>query len=138
MTRILLPFLAFLMMVSQPSAQDNPIADRLRAFISAYNQGDAAAIAEFYTPQGALIPPQSNIIVGREAIAEFYSRAFQSGAGQLKIKVLEVRSHGSATLVEISDMRVNVNGRAIDGRYLHVWVKENGIWYLSRDMYHLR
>lgn len=138
MTRILLTFWMLLIMAGQSLAQENPLADRLKAFIAAYNNADSAAIAEFYTEEGALIPPRSQIIVGRKAIAEHYARAFQSGVGQLKINILEIRGHGGDTLVEISDMTVNLNGNLIGGRYLHVWVKQNDNWYLSRDMYHLR
>lgn len=138
MTRILLATLTYLIITSNALAQSNPVLDRIEAFKSAYNAGDGAAVAEFYTKDGALIPPRSSIIVGRAAIAKYYSQAFVNGVGQLSIQVREIRSHSANTAIEISDMTAKISGNAIDGRYLHVWVQVEGNWYLSRDMFHLR
>ena len=137
MFRILLA-LACLVFVSPVWAQNNQIAKRIQAFIAAYNAGDSAAIAEFYTTNGALLPPKSSVIVGRPSITKYYAGAFKNGVSGLKVKVLELRTHGDNSAVEISDMTFQVNGATLDGRYLHVWVQEQGNWFISRDMYNLQ
>lgn len=138
MIRPIVLSLFFLISTSHSFAQDNPVVKRIQAFTAAYNAGDSAAIAEFYTDDGALLPPRSNIIVGRKAIAKYYASAFNNGVSNLKIKVLELRTHGAGSAVEISDMTFKVNNKTLGGRYLHIWVRQQGNWYISRDMYNLR
>ena len=48
---------------------DNPIIQRMAAFMQAYNAKNAGAIAQFYTEDGAVLPPQGAPILGREQIA---------------------------------------------------------------------
>lgn len=118
-------------------AQDNPIVQRMQEFAVAYNAKDAGAIAGFYTSDGALLPPGSAVLSGREPIAAHYASAFEQGVSDLQFKVLEIRQAGPATAVEIGETQVMAGTRKIHGRYLHVWVLENGTWALSRDMYHV-
>lgn len=38
---------------------------------AAFNRGDAAAVAALYTPDAIVMPPDSDMIRGRQAIQEF-------------------------------------------------------------------
>ena len=113
------------------AAQDNPIAARMQAFTQAYNEGDAAAIAGFYTVDGAVLPPQGRAVVGRAQIADHYARAFAAGVGNLRYQIVEIRAHGRESAVEIAETLVDVGGRTLRGRSLHVWVLQGGQWWLS-------
>ncbi len=119
------------------TAQDNPIIQRLQSFIAAYNAGDAPAIATFYTEDAAVLPPRAAAVVGREAITKHYADAFQGGVGNLRLDVKEIRGHSPSSAVEIGETAVEFNGQTILGRYLHVWVLQDGTWLLSRDIYHV-
>ena len=119
------------------AAQDNPIVQRLQAFTAAYNAGDAAAIATFYTEDAALLPPQSAAVLGRDAITKHYADAFQGGVTDLRLDIKEIRAHGPSSAVEIGETAVAFNGQTVLGRYLHVWVLQDGAWLLSRDIYHV-
>jgi uncharacterized protein (TIGR02246 family) len=123
--------------VAGAAAQDNPIVGRMQAFAAAYNAGDAQAIGTFYTEDGALLPPGGAILSGRPAIAGHYASAFKQGASNLRFRVLEIRQAGPETAVEIGETRVSAGKNEIDGRYLHVWVLQDGAWMLSRDIYHV-
>jgi uncharacterized protein (TIGR02246 family) len=118
-------------------AQDNPIVARMEAFAEAYNAADAQAIAGFYADDGALLPPGSKIVTGKQSIADHYATAFGQGVSDLQFRILEIRQAGPATAVEIGETQVKAGNRTIHGRYLHVWTKEGEIWSLSRDMYHV-
>ncbi|MEM7429020.1 MAG: SgcJ/EcaC family oxidoreductase [Pseudomonadota bacterium] len=118
-------------------AQDNPIVARMEAFRSAFNAGDAETVAGFYAQDGALLPPRAKEVFGREAIARHYANAFRGGVKNLKIKVREIRQTGPASAVEIGETRVSLKGQTILGRYLHVWISQNGTWLISRDIYHV-
>lgn len=130
---VLLPLSA----VAQDNAQDNPIVQRMQSFVQAYNAGDAAAIGAFYTEDGALFPPQSPAMVGRDEIAAYYARAFQGGAGNLRLNFLEIRQLGPEFVIEIGETMVSVGEQEIHGRYLHIWTLVDGEWFLRRDMFHV-
>jgi len=136
MTRLAFALLVCLLALPA-AAQNNPIVQRLQAFTAAYNAGDAATIATFYTENGAILPPQSAAVIGRAAIAEHYAAAFQGGVGNLRIDVKEIQGHGPSSAVEIGETAVDFNGQTILGRYMHVWVLQDGVWMLSRDIYHV-
>lgn len=131
------PFLAlsFPLLLALPlHVQDNPIVQRINAFIAAYNAG---AVAEFYTEDGALLPPRANPVVGREAIAAHDATAFAQVVGNLRYTIPEIRGHGDAAAVEIGETRIKAGQQAIRGRSLHVWVRTQAGRMLSRDIYHV-
>ncbi len=128
----------FALIISQPAiSQDNPIVKRLAALTEAYNAKDAAAISEFYTENGALLPPRSRALIGRQKIAAHYAQAFANGVQSLKYQVLEINRAGEDTAIEIGETLVQFPEQKISGRSMHVWRKVNGTWFLHRDMYHV-
>lgn len=137
MVRIIAATVLFLCGAASAIAQDNPIVARMQEFAAAYNAGDAEAIGGFYTEDAALLPPGSAIVSGRAAIVGHYASAFSQGVTNLRFRVLEIRQAGPQTAVEIGETRVAAGDREIDGRYMHIWVLQDGAWMLSRDMYHI-
>ncbi len=137
MPRLALAALLCLLAALPARGEDNPILARMAAFAAAYNAADAEAVAAFYTPDGALLPPRAAPRVGRAAIAAHYAAAFQAGVGNLRYEVKEIRAHGPTTAVEIGETLVSQGDATIHGRYLHVWTLTDGAWLLSRDIYHV-
>ncbi|MCC2113486.1 MAG: SgcJ/EcaC family oxidoreductase [Hyphomicrobiales bacterium] len=125
------------MIVAPAFAQENPILQRMQAFANAYNAQDAAGVSAFYTEKGAILPPRSKPVVGRNSIARHYAEAFEGGVSDLKYRVLEIEQVGPATAIEIGETQVKFKEQTISGRYLHVWTNVNGTWSISRDMYHV-
>jgi uncharacterized protein (TIGR02246 family) len=122
---------------AQSNPQDNPIVQRAQSFVKAYNAGDAAAIGAFYTEDAALFPPRTPAVVGREAISAFFARAFEGGAGNLRLNFTEIRQLGPEFVIEIGETMVTVGEQEVHGRYLHIWALVNGEWFLRRDMFHI-
>lgn len=138
MRQIFLAVTAFLLLHLLPAqAQDNPIAKRMAEFQVAYNAKDGAAIALFYTEDGAVLPPRASAIVGREKIATHFAQAFNSGVASLDYKILEIRQVGPAAAVEIGEARIKIKDATILSRSMHVWFLSEGTWLLNRDMYHV-
>jgi len=139
MARIWFCLIVLLAMIAGGSAgaQDNPIVARMAAFAEAYNAKDAVAISNFYTENGALLPPQGKALVGRPPIAAHYAAAFANGVGGLKYRVIEIEQAGPDTAVEIGETQVQLKTQTITGRSMHVWKRVGGTWFLHRDMYHV-
>jgi uncharacterized protein (TIGR02246 family) len=135
--RLLILMLTFcLALTGTATAQDNPIIARMTAFVAAYNAQDAAAIAMFYAPDAALLPPGQASILGREAIAAHYRQAFDAGARNLQFQVFDIRGFDT-NAVEIGETVVMVGDQRIVGRYMHLWEVIDGQLLLTRDMYHV-
>ena len=136
-TRVLGAALIASLIIIPAYAQENPILQRLEAFTKAYNAGDAARVSEFYIEKGALLPPQSNALVGRKPIAAHYAKAFANGVTNLTLRVLEIDQVAPETAVVIGETQVKVGAQTVHGRFLHVWKKANDTWSISRDIYHV-
>jgi uncharacterized protein (TIGR02246 family) len=116
------------------NAQENPIIARMTAFVSAYNAHDSSAVAGFYTPDAALLPPGQASILGREAIEQHYVQAFAAGAHDLQFQVFDIRGFDT-NAVEIGETVVMVGEQRIVGRYMHLWEVVEGQLLSTRDMY---
>jgi uncharacterized protein (TIGR02246 family) len=105
-------------------------------FMETYRRGDAAGLAELYTEDGQVLPPNSGVVQGRQAIAEFWGAVMGMGIKALDMRVGEVEQHGD-TAVEVSTAVLLLeDGEVADEiRYLVVWKREGGEWKLHRDIW---
>ena len=61
-------------------------------FMTAFNQGDAAALAALYTTGGQLLPPQSDFVTGRDAIKTFWQGVMDMGIKEAKLETVEAEA----------------------------------------------
>src|SRR5687767_9386322 len=66
-----------------------------KQFIAAFNRGDAAAVAAMYTADARLLPPNSPMGEGRQAIQQFWQGAYRAGVKMVSLETLHVESQGS-------------------------------------------
>ena len=126
----LLPGLA----AAQGNDTSNPIVARMAAFVAAYNAADADAIAAIYAEDAALLLPGEASILGREAIAAHYARAFEGGVRDLQWMTFDIRAT-EFSAVEIGETVFHVGEQRIVGRYMHLWEVVDGQILLARDMF---
>ena len=106
-----------------------------RAFAAAFLRGDAEAVAELYTEDGQLIPPGSEVVTGRSAIAAFWKGAIDAGVKDLVLTTVQVESAGDLAY-EVGTVRIVAKDDQVsEDRYLVVWKRENGKWQLHRDIW---
>ena len=105
-------------------------------FMAVFNSGDAAGVAALYTEQGQLLPPNADIMVGREAIQSFWQGAMDMGIASARIEILEVEGHGD-TAIEVSKYTLHAQGgEELDaGKFIVIWKREGGAWKLHRDIF---
>ena len=68
------------------------IETNTKKFIESFNKGDAAAVADMYTTDARLLPPNGPMVEGRAEIQKFWQGAI--GAG-LKLLSLEPGASGN-------------------------------------------
>ncbi len=105
-------------------------------FMHAFGRGDTASLANLYTGGGQLFPPNTEILVGRNAIRAFWEGAIASGLKEATLDTVEVDSAGE-TAVEVGRYTLRGKGGQVAdvGKYVVVWKMEGGGWKLHRDIW---
>ena len=109
------------------------------AFMDAFKRGDAAGVAANYTPEARLLPPDSPVLNGPEAIRAFWQGAMNMGIKQAQLETVDVDSRGDLAY-EIGRYTLSIeppSGQKTTaaGKYLVVWRKSNGSWKLHVDIW---
>lgn len=114
----------------------NEIASANENFMTAFSQGDAAALAALYTENGQVLPPNSEFVTGKEAIQTFWQTLIDMGIKEVNLEIIEVDGHGN-TAIEISKYTLKgEGGQVLDkGKLIVIWKKENGQWKIHRDIF---
>ena len=112
------------------------IAAAVENFMAAFNRGDAAGLADFYTENGQLLPTGSDFITGKAAIQTFWQGAMDMGIKTAKLEAVETEGHGD-TAIEIGKYSLRgETGNVLDnGKYVVIWKQEGDQWKLHRDIW---
>lgn len=100
------------------TAQDNAPADpneaalatlasRATEFVASYNQGDSAALAGHFVPDGEIVLADGTVIAGRDEIQEFYDAVFAD-------------EHDPKAALEAGSVRFVTPGIAVEDGTFHV------------------
>lgn len=109
-------------------------------FGEAARAGDAAALAMLYTEDARILPPNSEMIQGREGIQAFWGGGFQMGIKDIVLTTVDVFGMGDM-VCEIGKAAVTIQPEGADAmedmaKYLVVWKKgEDGMWRLHVDIW---
>ncbi len=109
-------------------------------FGEAASSGDATALASLYTEDARLLPPNSEMIQGREGVEAFWAGGFQMGIKEIVLTTVEVMGMGDM-VCEIGKAVVTIQPEgqeAIEdiGKYVVIWKKTaDGTWKLHVDIW---
>jgi len=107
----------------------------VEAYVTAFNQGDAKAIAAMWSPEAVYTNPISGEqVVGREAIEKQFAGIFADAKGaKLTATTKEIRFISPNVAVEDGTANVVIPEQApADSEYTAVYVKRDGQWLLDR------
>ena len=112
------------------------LAEANERVMVAFRRGDAAAVAAAYTDDGEVLPPNSDVIAGKQEIQTFWQGAMNIGITGLQLKTVEVEASGN-TANEVGRYTLQgAGGQVIDeGKYIVIWKQEAGHWKLRRDIW---
>ena len=141
MKRQLLVTLLIICAASLAQAQQSArtaIEANTKQFVEAFNKGDAAAVANMYTTDARMLPPNSEMVEGRPNIQKFWQDAITAGLKMGSLETVHVETQGNIA-VEIGRYTTTISraGTTITdkGKYVVVWKREGGSWKLSVDMF---
>ena len=115
------------------------IAARNAAYKAALLEGDAEALAEFYTDDATTLFPNAPVVKGRQAILEDKRDAFsQVRVVSADVKMTELSASGEL-VYEIGTFAYTFAGRGgstrfVNGHYLLIWRRgADGVWRIQVD-----
>ena len=125
------------------NAEDKQVRAEIEAvnekFIAALNGGDAAGIAALYTEDAMLLPPNSEMLEGREAAQAFWQGGIDMGIkeGTLETEIVEAQGNAAYEVGKYTLIIEPPGGPTITdkGKYLVVWKRQEGSWKLHADMW---
>jgi uncharacterized protein (TIGR02246 family) len=66
------------------------------AFNEAFNKGDAAGVAAFYTEDAKLLPPTHDVLTGPAGAEKFFTGLFEAGVTNHDLEIIEVYGDADA------------------------------------------
>jgi uncharacterized protein (TIGR02246 family) len=112
------------------------IASANENFMDTFSQGDAAGMADLYTEDGQVLPPNSDFVMGKEAIQSFWQALIDMGIKEVKLDIGEVEQQNDLAFEVSRFMLAGDEGQVLDqGKYIVVWKEEHGQWKLHRDIF---
>lgn len=117
-----------------PVAGEGPQASMDR-FKAAFNKQDASGVAGIFLTDGRLLPAGKPMVVGREAIRDYWQGAFSAGVSHIEKSPVEVVVSGDLA-VETNSYVVTFKGQPGAGKETLVWRRgSNRAWGISSDIW---
>lgn len=141
-------FLCFTLFACAPPQEEEMDVAQVRQAIEEANvefgdavrQGDATALAALYTENATLMPDESDMIQGKQAIEEFWGGGLQMGIKDAVLTTVDVFGSGDLAY-EIGKFALTIQPEGQEpieqkGKYVVVWKQqEDGSWKLHVDIW---
>lgn len=112
------------------------VEEGAKQFSAALKKGDAAALAAMYSSDAQALPPNGEMVSGREGIQKMWQGVIDSGMKNMSLTTLEVVQSGNLAYEVGKYTLSSVDGQTSDtGKYVVVWKREKGKWKLHRDIW---
>ncbi|HEX2913658.1 MAG TPA: DUF4440 domain-containing protein [Chloroflexia bacterium] len=109
-------------------------------FAEIFARGDATGIAGMYTEDAVILPPDAEIIRGRENIMGMWQMVMSSGIKGASLHTLEVETWGNvAKEIGTVTMTVQPPGSSetvtAKAKYVVIWKQEGDTWKMQTDIW---
>ncbi len=112
------------------------IAAANQDFMTAFHARDANAIARLYATDAELMPPNSDVVRGRDAIRALWQQYIQTGVRDVRLSTSEVHEGEDLAFESGRYEIIGESGESVDkGKYIVIWRQEGGTWKLHRDIW---
>jgi len=109
-----------------------------KEFVDAFNSGNLAAAMEVYTKDATILPPNAEIMKGKEAITAYWKAALDMGVKEAGLETVIVAPMGDKAACEVGKYVLKIQpSRAREltdhGKYLMIWKLVEGQWKWDID-----
>jgi uncharacterized protein (TIGR02246 family) len=111
-------------------------------YSEAIQEGNLAGVVAGYTDDATMVPPNGELIKGKQAIEEYYRTLFQMGMKEVVLTTIEVEGSGG-TVYEIGKTKVRIRPEGQEAiqdssKYLVIWKRQaDGTWKVHVDIWSL-
>ncbi len=136
---LLLPILAltFFMNTSNLTAQKDASVEIMQAnekFMNLFNAGDIDEFVSVYTEDARLLPPNGQIVTGKENLKNFWNGMMEAGIKPV-LKTVSAHRYGK-TVIEEGNVAIHAGDQVVDNvKYIVIWKKINGDWKMYQDIW---
>jgi len=108
----------------------------------AIREGNLAGVVAAYTDDATMVPPDGDLIKGKQAIEEFYRRLLQMGVKDIVLTTIEVEGSGG-TAYEIGKTKIRIQPEGQETtqdstKYMVIWKRQaDGKWKVQADIWNL-
>jgi ketosteroid isomerase-like protein len=115
--------------------RDVAIAEDLTSsWTTAYNSGDAKAVAALYADDAAISSVQDGTFSGKTAIDAFWARDLAGGTPMSTLTLTDVYMAGEMLHLE-GDYKVAEGSSTTEGRFIQMWMRDGSGWRVHREMW---
>lgn len=114
-----------------------------RAFEEAVRKGDADRLAQLYTSDAMVMPPDGPFVKGRDAIRDLWSGVIRDlGLRDVKLQTVSLEIAGD-TACEVGEGQLTLQPPSSAPataavKYVVAWKKGGGHWQLHRDIWNTK
>jgi uncharacterized protein (TIGR02246 family) len=101
---------------------------------TAYNAGDAKALAALYDKDAVLSTKPMGSFEGRDAIQSFWKEDFGTGKPTTKLTLTDVYVAGEMAHLE-GQYEVADRGKITNGHYVQLWMQDGEDWRIHREVW---
>jgi uncharacterized protein (TIGR02246 family) len=116
------------------------IAERDAEYGAAASRGDIAAVAELYTDDAILLPPNAEMVRGKQGVKQFFDELKKTrGVPQVTLRTIELEELGD-TANEVGELTLRIQppgGEPVTdvGKYVVIWKRQGDSWKLAVDIW---
>jgi ketosteroid isomerase-like protein len=103
-------------------------------------KGNATAVGGLYTEDALLMPPNAEMIRGRDRTTRFWDGAIRMGVKDAVLSTVEIHQQGD-TVQEVGNYTLRIQPQGLapfedKGKYVVLWKQcDDGTWRLHRDIW---
>lgn len=108
-----------------------------KVFVEHFLKGDEKALAGLYTEDAEVVAPGAPIARGRDEIARLWRVSMDSGIKGLALKTTQASADADLAYEDGTVSIVRADDSTVSARYLVVWKRVDGKWYMHRDIWNV-
>lgn len=117
-------------------AAQKAIDARNAIFMEAWTKGDSVAVANCYTADAKIMPPNEKASSGKNNILHVLAGVIKEAPGGIKMTTNNLFGNEDLLVEDGTWALMDKQGKILDqGKQIEVWKKEDGTWKLLRDCF---